>query len=204
MESKIIDNIVQFKLNYRSEDYPCQGNGLQMSIILCTFASEKDYLKYKSMALRYTLRRNNIKSNKAYGMWYAHTLKQGELSMQEIEQRIQSHCTVTRADVRAVITALQEVVEEGLKSGYVVNLAELGKFYLSIRSECVDRPEDFSVQKHVKDIVCKYTPEGHRINASDPRIVRRFTNNVQLEQVSLYDESGHVAKRIRRGGHVSK
>ena len=156
------------------------------------------------MALRFTLRQNNIKSNKAYKKWYAHTLKQGELNMKEIEQRIQSRCTVTKADVRAVVTALQEVVEEGLKDGYVVNLAELGKFYLSIRSESVDRPEDFSVQKHVKDIVCKYMPEGHRVSADGPRIVRSFTSNCQLEQVSLYDENGHVAKRIRRGGRFKK
>ena len=158
------------------------------------------------MALKYTLRRNNIKSNKSYGMWYAHTLKQGDLSMQEIEKRIQSRCTVTRADVRAVITvtALKEVVEDGLKSGYVVDLAELRKFHLSIRSECVEHPEDFSVQRHVKDIVCKYTPEGHRINAANPRIIRPFTNDVKLEQVSIHDEYGHIAKRIRRGGHVRK
>ena len=156
------------------------------------------------MALKYTLRQNNIKSNSAFGKWYAHTLRQGELSMQEIEQRIQNRCTVTRADVRAVITALQEVVEDGLKSGMVVNLGELGKFHLSIRSESVERPEDFSVQKHVKDIVCKYTPDGHRINASDPRIVRPFTNGVRLEQVSIYGEDGHITNRVRRGGHVSK
>ncbi len=156
------------------------------------------------MALKFTLRQNKIKSSKAYNKWFAHTLKQGELSMDDIERRVQTRCTVTRADVRAVITALQEVVEMGLKDGYVVNLGELGKFYLSIRSESVDTPDDFSVQQHVKDIVCKYMPEGHRVNAADRRIVRPFTNDCRLEQVSLYDETGHVAKRIRRGGRVKK
>lgn len=47
------------------------------------------------------------------------------------------------------------MVEQGLKSGHVVNLGELGKFYLSIRSECVDTPGDFSVRKHVKGVVCR-------------------------------------------------
>ena len=147
------------------------------------------------MALHFTLRQSNIKGSSVYKKWFAHTLKQGELTMDEIERRIQNRCSVTRADVRAVITALQEEV---------VNLNELGKFYLSIRSECVDSPEEFSVQKHVKDIVCKYTPQGHRINAGDQRIVRAFTNDCTLEQVSAYDEGGHVAKRVRRGGHIRK
>ena len=156
------------------------------------------------MALHFTLRQSNIKGSSVYKKWFAHTLKQGELTMDEIERRIQDRCSVTRADVRAVITALQEEVENGLKDGMVVNLNELGKFYLSIRSECVDSPEEFSVQKHVKDIVCKYTPQGHRINAGDQRIVRAFTNDCTLEQVSAYDEDGHVAKRVRRGGHIRK
>ena len=155
------------------------------------------------MALRFTLRQNKIKSNKAYGKWYAQTLKQGEMSMKDIEEHIQSCCSVTRADVRAVIAALQEVVERWLKLGYVVNLDELGKFYLSIRSESVDTPEEFSVQKHVKDVVCKYTPAGYRVNAGK-RIVRPFTNGCTLEQVSEYDNTGHVVKRIRRGGTVRK
>ena len=156
------------------------------------------------MALLFTLKQNNIKNNKSYNKWYAHTIKQGELSLEEIERNIQNRCSVTRADVKAVITALQEEVESGLKDGKVVNLGELGKFHLSIRSECVDRPEDFSVQKHVKAIVCKYTPDGHRLNPTDKRIVRPFTNDCNLKQVPLFDESGRVAKRIRRGGHVNK
>lgn len=36
------------------------------------------------MALMFTLRRNNIKSNKAYGKWYAHTLRNTELDLSEI------------------------------------------------------------------------------------------------------------------------
>ena len=75
------------------------------------------------MALKYVLRKNNIKSNKAYGKWYAHTVRDAdELTMSEIEQKIQDSCTLTRADVRAVITALQRVVKEGLQDGKVVNL----------------------------------------------------------------------------------
>lgn len=155
------------------------------------------------MALSFTLQQNKIKSSKAYNKWYAHTLKQGELTMDDIERRIEKRCTATRADVRAVMSALQVVVEEGLKDGYVVNLGEMGKFYLSIRSESVDNPEEFSVQRHVKDIVCKYTPEGHR-NGRTQHVVRSFTNNCRLVQVSPHDDQGHVAQRIRRGGWFRK
>ena len=86
--------------------------------------------------------------------------------------------------------------------GNVVSLGALGKFYLSIRGVCVDNPEEFSVQNHVKGVVCKYMPVGHRRQSLNGRISRPFTDDCQLEQVSIYDETGHLAKRIRRGGRV--
>lgn len=153
------------------------------------------------MALRFKLRKNNIKSNKSYGKWYAHTLRNTELDLTEISNRVQSNCGVSRANVVAVITALQDVVSKGLKNGHVVNLGELGKFYLSIRSECVDNPDDFSVRKHVKGVVCKYIPEGHR-RQTDGTLHRPFTEGIELKQETEYDETGHISKRVRRGGKV--
>ncbi|MBQ7419994.1 MAG: HU family DNA-binding protein [Prevotella sp.] len=156
------------------------------------------------MAIHYRLVQNNIKSNKAYGKWYAHTVKQGELNLNEIEKQIQQRCSLTPADVRAAIVALTEVVEEGLKNGQTVNLGELGKFALSIKSLCVDKPEDFRVDTHVKEVVCKYTPEGHRSKNGDRRIVRAFTNGCHLEQEPYYDSNTGERKRARRGGTFRK
>lgn len=151
------------------------------------------------MSLNFTMRQNKIRSNKAYGKWYAQTLRGTVMETEEIEKRIQDNCTVTRADIRAVLTALHDVVVDGLKDGRVVSLGELGKFYLSIRSECVDHPDDFRVKDHVRGVECKYIPLGRR-NKLTHRIQRSFTDGCRLEQVSLYDESGHVIRRIRRGG----
>ena len=154
------------------------------------------------MSLRFTLRQNKIKSNKSYGKWYAHTLRGSEMSLDDIARQVGYSCSVSRADVHAVIIAMEKVVERSLKMGNVVNLGSLGKFYLSIRSVCVDNPEEFSVQNHVTGIACKYMPVGHRQQSRQGRISRPFTDDCVLEQVSIYDETGHLAKRIRRGGHV--
>lgn len=147
------------------------------------------------------MRQNKIKSNKSYGKWYAHTLRGSELTLEDIEERIQRNCSVTKADVRAVVTALQSVVADGLKDGHVVSLGDLGKFYLSIRSECVDQPDDFRVKDHVKGVTCNYIAAGHRVQ-SDGHIKRPFTDSCRLDQVSVIDESGHIVKRVRRGGSV--
>ena len=155
------------------------------------------------MALKFTLKRHNVPNNPAYGKWYARTLRGGEMHLDEIEQRIQSNCSATRADVRAVLTALSDVVTEGLKDGKTVDLGELGKLSLSIRSESVAQPDDFRVDRHVKGVVCCYTPAGRR-RQSDGRIIRPFTDNIRVEQATVFNEDGHVAKRIRRGGNVRK
>ena len=42
--------------------------------------------------------------------------------------RIQKTCTVTRADVMAVLVALEDVIMEALEGGEIVRLADLGHF----------------------------------------------------------------------------
>ena len=155
--------------------------------------------KTSTMALKYVLRKNNIRSNKAYGKWYAHTVRdQDEMTMGEIEKKIESRCTLTRADVRAVISALQNVVKEGLQDGRVVNLDEMGKLHLSIRSKSVDSPDEFDLNKHITGVVCKYTPQGHRIGMGDRRIKREFTTGLTISPVELVDETGKAVKHERR------
>jgi hypothetical protein len=68
----------------------------------------------------------------------------------------------------------------------------------------VDDPKDFRVDTHVKEIVCKYTPEGHRSKRGDRRIVRAFTNGCQLEQDPFIDQETGKIQRSRRGGTIRK
>jgi len=190
-------------LIYNEGNTTFHPKGLVVTGIMRIFVNQKQLINH-FMAIHYRLLQNNIKSNKAYGKWYAHTVKQGELTLKEIERQIQERCSLTSADVRAAIAALTEVVEEGLKNGQTVNLGELGKFVLSIKSLCVDDPKDFRVDTHVKDIVCKYTPEGHRSKTGDRRIVRAFTNGCQLEQDPFIDQETGKIQRSRRGGTIRK
>ena len=53
------------------------------------------------------------------------------MGIREISERIHQMCTVTRADVMAVLTALEEIVSEGLQGGEIVRLGELGSLSLS-------------------------------------------------------------------------
>ena len=64
--------------------------------------------------------------------YYAHAQARGVMSIREMAERIQMSCTVTRADVMAVLVALEDVVAEGLASGEIVRLGELGSLQIGL------------------------------------------------------------------------
>ena len=114
------------------------------------------------MGIRFRLIRNEIKSNKHYGKYFAHTLKGTEMTLEEIEQQIQDNCTAKAGDVRLVMTELFATIRRALQNGQVVNLGDLGKLYVSVQSTPVDDPEKFRVDRHVTGFKCNYIPAGHR------------------------------------------
>ena len=68
------------------------------------------------------------------GKYYAQAQARGEAGIRELSERIQQSCTVTRADVMAVLIALEDVVASSLANGEIVRLGELGSLQISISS----------------------------------------------------------------------
>ena len=57
--------------------------------------------------------------------------------------RIQGSCTVTKADVYAVLVALEDVIMEALQNGEIVRLGELGTFQVSLSGKGAVTSEDY-------------------------------------------------------------
>ena len=64
--------------------------------------------------------------------YYARAQANGDISIREICERIQQNCTVTKADVHAVLVALEDVVIDSLKGGEIVRLGDLGTMQISL------------------------------------------------------------------------
>lgn len=77
------------------------------------------------------------------GKFYAQAQARGEAGIREMSQRIQQMCTVTRADVLAVLTALEDVIAESLSNGEIVRLGELCSLRVSISSDGTEKKEEF-------------------------------------------------------------
>ena len=126
------------------------------------------------MAIQYRLLQNKIKGSENYGKYYAHTVRRGTISLEDIEEMIESNCTAKASDVRLVLRELFDVVKFYMQNGYTVDLKEMGKFSISVKSVCVDDPSEFKRDKHITGFKCNYTPQGKRIQLGDDKDGRRI------------------------------
>ena len=87
------------------------------------------------MAVQYDFYKNpSPKDSKKRVRYHARVVPYGTVDTNKLAQRIHSHCTVTPADVKAVLSSLSDVVIEELKDGNRIHIEGLG--YLQITLEC--------------------------------------------------------------------
>ena len=97
------------------------------------------------------------------------------------EYDIERHARVTEGDVLAVIKALTEEMRRQMQMGKTIVLDDFGRFHLSVKSDMVDRKADYNIKKHVKKVVCRFTPTGHR-DQLDRHLVRPFCDGTEVER----------------------
>ena len=89
--------------------------------------------------------RINPRDKEAAPKFYARAQASGDVSVREMAERIQASCTVTKADVQAVLVALEDVIIDALKGGEIVRLGDLGTFQIGLSGKGAETEEDFSV-----------------------------------------------------------
>ena len=134
------------------------------------------------MAIKFDLFENPVKEGVSVPKLHAKVVTKDVVTTREIREAIRRKCTVSPADVAAVITALNDELYENLSNGYAVHLEGIGYFSLSLKCAPDINPKyikDDDVQ--VRSI--KFTPDKDLIN--------RF-RNVCLERE--VDDTHHSAK----------
>lgn len=144
------------------------------------------------MSIKFYLTRNNIRSHKHYGKYYARTAKGVEVTLADIEREIEHSSTATRADVKLVLQAFHDVWKRHLQQGHSVNLdaMELGRYHISVKTAMVNRPEDFVPRLHVLGYELKYTPTGYRVRGCRSCIQREVTKGCRAVQVDFAHDDG--------------
>ena len=76
--------------------------------------------------------------------FYGHVQARGDVSLREMSERIQQTCTVHKADVQAVLLALEDVIIDALKGGEIVRLGDLGTFQIGVSGKGALTEEDYT------------------------------------------------------------
>ena len=87
--------------------------------------------------------RINPRDKEAAPKFYAQAQARGDVNIREMATRIQGTCTVTKADVYAVLVALEDVIVEALQNGEIVRLGELGTFQVGLSGKGALPSEDY-------------------------------------------------------------
>lgn len=106
------------------------------------------------MATKYITRRFNLKYQVKQRLnpqdlngskkYYATPVYEGTVEFDSLVDRLSRTCTVTPADIAAVLRVLSDELPEYLMEGKSVNLENLGHFRLSFSSKGQERSEDVS------------------------------------------------------------
>lgn len=84
------------------------------------------------MAVHIKLIKNNIKSSSSYGKYFAKTVSQGEVTLDEIAAEACRNSGFSEGAVVGVVTELQDILKQRLTEGQTVVLPGIGRFSLRV------------------------------------------------------------------------
>ncbi len=89
--------------------------------------------------------------------FYANASTSGELTLDKLTKRIEKNSTVGGADIRAVLYAMVETMQDAMEDGQIVRLGDLGSLRVSVSSNGEDTAEDVTVRS-IKGAKTVFTP----------------------------------------------
>ena len=76
--------------------------------------------------------------------WYASIVTDGELDIDDIVKQIEKFSALSEADIRGVVIAVENVIQEALADSKIVRLDKLGTFYPTLSSGGAATEKDFN------------------------------------------------------------
>ncbi len=111
------------------------------------------------MAVRYRLYQNNNKQSSSYQKWFGRAVWIDTVTIDDLAEKIEERCTLTRGDILAVISELTAVMKDELQASNRVRLGSLGTFKLGISCKPADSIETFSAAHNLKGVHVIFQPE---------------------------------------------
>ena len=141
----------------------------------------------KSVTYSVVPRKNLLKKDDP-AKYYAQAQASGDVDEKEMARRIEKSCTVTRADVSAVLVALEDTIAEGLQKGEIVRLGGIGTFQVGLAGKGVVKEEDFNVSQ-IKSAHINFRP-GEALSDILPGLSYEKVNKLLVKKTSKPEEGG--------------
>ena len=121
--------------------------------------------------IKYSLipRKNPITKEIAY---HATGLPVTPIMLEQIAEEISSQCTLTAHDIKAVVSALEEVIFKHLRNGNSVRLGDLGSFHARLTSKGSASEDDFKIE-HLRGIRVRFLPSSklrYELSLKNPNV----------------------------------
>lgn len=142
------------------------------------------------MAITYTLvQRKDMSKGALEGakLFYAQAVMSRRVVFDDLCDEIAETCTLTSADIKAVLDRVIWAMVTHLRNGEIVQFADLGNFRIAIGSPGVSNPEDFNAVMIRRPKVV-FSP-GKRLR--DMRNLAKF-NRFTVDKDEGTDEDGGV------------
>jgi len=98
--------------------------------------------------------------NEKFGVYYPSAVVMGSpVSTKKLARRLSQMCTVTYADVMAVLGELPGVMADYMGQGKSVRLEGLGTFRYTLKTNGVADEADFDFQKQVEAVRVQFVPQ---------------------------------------------
>ena len=98
--------------------------------------------------------------NEKFGVYYPSAVTVGQpVPVKKVARRLSQMCTVTYADVMAVLGELPGVMADYMGQGKSVRLEGLGTFRYTLKTNGVADEADFDFQKQVEAVRVQFVPQ---------------------------------------------
>jgi predicted histone-like DNA-binding protein len=145
------------------------------------------------MAQKYRLvaRKNMGKDNGIFETkYYAQSVSSGRVELDELCTQIADGCTLTSADVKAVLDRFNKVLDQNLQAGKIVQMGEFGTFRLSVTSTGATREGKFTTS-NIKGANIIFAP-GAKLQATRKTVkfekIGSSASASAIDELSEYNE----------------
>lgn len=94
--------------------------------------------------------------------WYATIVKDDDVTTDDLVKTIEKFSSLSESDIKGVIIALENEIQNALSRGSIVRLEKLGTLYPSLSSSGVRNSNEFEASRDIRAVKVNYRP-GKRI-----------------------------------------